>query len=102
MGAADANRRWTNVATAHGATTTSQSPELDALRFEERVRLEPRERAPARRAPRGLGLFAAFGIPFAEAYPVVAWIAWVPNLIPVEWFPGARTRNVGADVAEAG
>lgn len=33
-----------------------------------------------------LGLFAASGIPFAEAYPTVAWIAWVPNLILVEWY----------------
>ncbi|MFT4799613.1 MAG: putative membrane protein [Sulfitobacter sp.] len=33
-----------------------------------------------------LGLFAAAGVPFAEAYPVVAWLSWVLNLIVVEWF----------------
>ncbi|MEJ6591520.1 MAG: DUF2306 domain-containing protein [SAR86 cluster bacterium] len=33
-----------------------------------------------------LGLFAAAGVEFAEAYQTVAWIAWVPNLILVEWY----------------
>ena len=33
-----------------------------------------------------LGLFAMAGIDFVEAYPTVAWIAWVPNLILVEWY----------------
>ncbi len=33
-----------------------------------------------------LGLFAVAGVPFEDAYPVVAWLAWVPNLIAVEWF----------------
>jgi len=27
-----------------------------------------------------------FAVPFPEAYPVVAWLAWVPNLIVAEWF----------------
>ena len=33
-----------------------------------------------------LGLFALAGVPFEEAYPAVAWLAWVPNLLLVEWF----------------
>ncbi len=39
-----------------------------------------------------LGLFAAAGVPFEEAYPVVAWLAWVPNLIIVEWFMALSQR----------
>ncbi len=27
----------------------------------------------------------AFGIPFDQAYPAIAWLCWVPNLIVVEW-----------------
>jgi uncharacterized membrane protein len=26
-----------------------------------------------------------FGVPFDAAYPVVAWLAWVPNLVVAEW-----------------
>jgi len=33
-----------------------------------------------------LGLFGVAGIPFEEAYPAVAWLAWVPNLLLVEWY----------------
>lgn len=33
-----------------------------------------------------LGWMSAMGVPFSESYPVVAWIAWVPNLLLVEWF----------------
>ena len=33
-----------------------------------------------------LGLFAAAGVDFVDAYPTVSWIAWVPNLILVEWY----------------
>ncbi len=25
------------------------------------------------------------GIPFADAYQVVAWLCWVPNLVVAEW-----------------
>jgi len=32
-----------------------------------------------------LPLSAALGIPFETAYPIIAWIAWVPNLIVAEW-----------------
>ena len=31
-------------------------------------------------------LGAASGIPFEEAYPVVAWLCWVPNLLVAEWW----------------
>ncbi|MFT5012978.1 MAG: putative membrane protein [Patiriisocius sp.] len=40
-----------------------------------------------------LGVFGAVGVPFIESYPVVAWIAWVPNLIFVEWFLLTRAAN---------
>lgn len=33
-----------------------------------------------------LGLFAVAGVPFVEAYPAVSWLAWVPNLLLVEWW----------------
>ena len=26
------------------------------------------------------------GVPFPEAYPAIAWLCWVPNLIVAEWF----------------
>jgi hypothetical protein len=31
-------------------------------------------------------LSAVAGIPFEDAYPAVAWLCWVPNLIVAEWF----------------
>lgn len=31
-----------------------------------------------------LGLVAAFDVPFATAYPWIAWLSWVPNLVVVE------------------
>jgi len=31
-------------------------------------------------------LTGALGYSFADAYPLVAWLAWVPNLVLVEWF----------------
>ncbi len=27
----------------------------------------------------------ASGIPFETAYPVIAWLCWVPNLLVAEW-----------------
>ena len=41
-----------------------------------------------------LGLFAVAGIPFAESYPTVAWLAWVPNLILVEWYLALAAKRV--------
>ena len=32
-----------------------------------------------------LGLFFAFGYTFEQFYPLLAWLAWVPNLLFVEW-----------------
>ena len=32
-----------------------------------------------------LPLSIASGIPFVEAYPVIAWMCWVPNLLVAEW-----------------
>jgi len=33
-----------------------------------------------------LPLSAIAGIPFIEAYPAIAWLCWVPNLVIAEWF----------------
>jgi uncharacterized membrane protein len=30
-------------------------------------------------------LSIAFGIPFEQAYPAIAWLCWVPNLAVAEW-----------------
>lgn len=30
--------------------------------------------------------FLAMGLPFDKAYPLVAWVSWVPNLLAVELF----------------
>lgn len=46
-----------------------------------------------------LGVFEVLSVPFEEAYPVVAWLSWVPNLIVVEWYL-ALTRS-RAPVREA-
>ncbi|EAR08322.1 DUF2306 domain-containing protein [Reinekea blandensis] len=32
-----------------------------------------------------LGAFTAAGVPFAEFYPLLAWISWVPNILLAEW-----------------
>lgn len=32
-----------------------------------------------------LPLSSALGIPFADAYPAIAWLCWVPNLVVAEW-----------------
>ena len=36
----------------------------------------------------------ALGMAFEDAYPVVAWLCWVPNLIVVEWFLARRMTSV--------
>lgn len=33
-----------------------------------------------------LPLSQVVGIPFGEAYPAIAWLCWVPNLVVAEWF----------------
>jgi len=37
----------------------------------------------------------AAGIPFESAYPVIAWMCWVPNLLVAEWMlgPAAASRS---------
>lgn len=40
-----------------------------------------------------LPLSIAAGIPFALAYPFIAWLCWVPNLLVAEWaFNGASAE----------
>ncbi|GAB3909905.1 hypothetical protein GCM10028803_48520 [Larkinella knui] len=36
---------------------------------------------------------AAFQLPFSVAYPIVAWMCWVPNLIFVEWWILRKNRS---------
>jgi uncharacterized membrane protein len=38
-----------------------------------------------------LPLSALAGIPFESAYPAIAWLCWVPNLVAAEWLviPGS-------------
>ncbi len=36
---------------------------------------------------------AVAGVPFEVAYPVIAWAAWVPNLIVAEWWFNRRTAS---------
>ena len=40
-----------------------------------------------------LGMFQIWDVPFDEAYPVTAWISWVPNLIMIEWYLALRATN---------
>ena len=40
-----------------------------------------------------LGLFALAGIPFEESYPAVSWLAWVPNLLMVEWYLALKKES---------
>lgn len=42
-----------------------------------------------------LGVSGASGIDFDLAYPAIAWIAWVPNLLVAEWWI-RRRRHQGA------
>jgi hypothetical protein len=32
-----------------------------------------------------LAIFMASGVPFAEFYPLLAWLSWVPNILLAEW-----------------
>lgn len=47
-----------------------------------------------------LGVSQASGMDFDLAYPAVAWIAWVPNLVVVEWWL-RRNRDGGATPSPA-
>lgn len=48
-----------------------------------------------------LGLFTLAGIPFEDSYPVTSWLAWVPNLILVEWYLAAKRQRVVRTAVEA-
>ena len=41
-----------------------------------------------------LGLFQVWEVPFSEAYPVTAWLSWVPNLVAVEWYLALSAATV--------
>ena len=38
------------------------------------------------------------GVPFEVAYPIIAWVAWVPNLIVAEWWFNRRGAS-GAEIS---
>ena len=38
-------------------------------------------------------LQGGFGLSFEEAYPIVAWLAWVPNIVVAEWLIIARSKT---------
>ena len=40
-----------------------------------------------------LGLFELGGVPFEAAYPTVAWLSWVPNLVVIEWYLALSTAH---------
>ena len=41
-----------------------------------------------------LGLtMGPLGLSFMEVYPIIAWAAWVPNLIFAEWFFNRRNKR---------
>lgn len=42
-----------------------------------------------------LPLAQVFDIPFADAYQVVAWLCWVPNLVVAEWLILRRRAGAG-------
>ncbi|MBL0729787.1 DUF2306 domain-containing protein [Piscinibacter sp. HJYY11] len=37
-------------------------------------------------------LFLASGVPFELAYPVIAWICWVPHLLIAQWWLGRKPQ----------
>lgn len=41
-----------------------------------------------------LGVFTAAGMPFAEFYPLLAWISWVPNILLAEWIFNRQRSSV--------
>ena len=49
-----------------------------------------------------LGVLQALGFSFSEAYPVTAWLSWVPNLLLVEWWllkPSSARESTAGKVA---
>jgi uncharacterized membrane protein len=41
---------------------------------------------------------AVAGVPFDVAYPIIAWVAWVPNLVVAEWWFNRRSVP-GAEIS---
>ncbi len=41
-----------------------------------------------------LGIFNVAGVEFADSYPTVAWLAWVPNLVLVEWYLALKADRI--------
>ena len=48
-----------------------------------------------------LPLSAIAGIPFPDAYQVVAWLCWVPNLVVAEWVVIGREGAVAEELRRA-
>lgn len=48
-----------------------------------------------------LPLSLAAGLPFEAAYPVIAWLCWVPNLLAVEWYLRRKTLTFQTAPAKA-
>lgn len=46
-----------------------------------------------------LPLSLAAGIPFADAYPVISWLCWVPNLALAEWLVQRRQARIAVVTA---
>jgi uncharacterized membrane protein len=40
------------------------------------------------------------GVPFEVAYPIIAWVAWVPNLIVAEWWFNRRAGTAAANMSK--
>jgi uncharacterized membrane protein len=38
-------------------------------------------------------LFVIAGVPFATAYPIIAWLCWVPTVLVAEWWWNERVRT---------
>ena len=49
-----------------------------------------------------MGLFSAFDVDPSEAFQAVAWLAWVPNLIVVEWYLNSKLNASHFIVFERG
>ena len=40
------------------------------------------------------------GVPFETAYPIIAWLAWVPNLIAAEWWFNRPSRSSAENMSK--
>jgi hypothetical protein len=41
------------------------------------------------------------GVPFGVAYPIIAWMCWVPNVLVAEWLIASRRTVRAAAVVTA-